>query len=283
MSLPRVSICITTWLEKNSHYLDAAIESIYRLDYPRELLDIVLVGKKSYKPIYPGVQTVAPDSDKFGNAEGVNFGVKHCHPDSEYLLLLNDDVILTKNCLSNMINASQGQSIVNATSPCDNRSAYFLQFGFVHQEQALRIDGSSFRYDDLKPYLSSLMSAQSLYPAGVILQDTLCMFATLVPRQVWNKLGPLDEAFKTGPDDIDYSIRARKHRVPLLIALDALIWHFGGVTSSETLTDAKRVENVEAFRLKHGHLPKFVTEESHAKMKLAIQAELLFKNVPLAP
>ncbi len=263
----KVSIIVTTWLEKNKHYLDLVIQSIKRLDYDQSLLDITVVGKKSYKPVYQGVNTVAPDSDDFGNAEGLNFGVLHASADSDYYLLLNDDVILTKSSLLNMVEASRGNCIVNPISPCDNGLQYALHFGFWKDGNTYSVQSQFTRYDDLKEYIPELMAAQSGYPTGQIKMDHLCMFATLIPKKAWQTIGPLEEKFKTGPDDIDYSKRAKACNIPMVITLDAVVWHFGGVTSSETLTNQKRIDNALAYKAKWGELPEYVTEEELTRLR----------------
>jgi GT2 family glycosyltransferase len=231
--------------------LDACIESINNLDYPRELLDVVLVGRKSYAPTFEGVKTVAPESDEFGNEFGQNFGVEHTDPASELLFLINDDVILTRSCLKNMALAAGNQDcLMVPISPCDNAWKYTLHFQFMHNNQAQVVADRFYRYDDLKPYLKSMMNADSVYNPGLVYTDKLCLFAALIPRSTWNKVGRMDEGFSTGQSDFDYSIRCRHLNIPRAVCLNALAWHFGGATSTDTLSAEKRQKNADYFKKK---------------------------------
>jgi GT2 family glycosyltransferase len=99
------------------------------------------------------------------------------------------------------------------------------------------------------------MNAQSIYPEGFIIQEFICFYATLIPRTVWNKVGPLDHKFQTGQDDLDYCLRAQNLKIPSMIAIDSLIWHFGGATADLSLTPQIRQENVDYYTKKWGRLP----------------------------
>lgn len=262
MEVKKVSIIVTTFFEKTKPYLDLCIKSVENLDYPKDRLEIILVGKKSYQPTYENVKTVAPDKDEFGNSEGINFGVSHASKDSGFYFIINDDCILTKNSLKNMVECvGDSDSILNPISPCDNGSAYQLRFHVNKGDKVYQLNDSFYRLGDLSEFTNELVNAESLYPSGAIRQAILCMFATLIPKKVWDKIGPWDENFKTGQDDIDYSFRAQANKVGLFVCLNALVWHFGGVSTSEGISMEKRKENVRYFKKKWGTLPPYVTED----------------------
>jgi GT2 family glycosyltransferase len=107
-----------------------------------------------------------------------------------------------------------------------------------------------YRYDDLKPYFDGMMRARSVYPQGVLITDKLCLFAVLIPRKTWARLGPMDENFNTGQSDFDYSLRAREQNVPRLIALNSIAWHFGGATSGDSFSQEQRDKNAAYFKSK---------------------------------
>jgi GT2 family glycosyltransferase len=245
----RVAIIITTWLEETKPQLDACIESIINLDYPQHLLDVILVGRKSYQPEYPGVETIYPDSDDFGNSEGMNWGARYAlhqeeHPD--FLMFLNDDVVLTKNSLANMVSTADNNSLIlGPISNCDQGIKYFLHLPQVPNQ--IRMPA-----DEYSEWSKMAMNYLSPYPPGVIFQSHLYFYAVLIPTHVWREVGEFEEKFKTGPDDIDYSKRARGKNIPIGVCLDALIWHASGVTADKTLTPQLREANAKAWREKHG-------------------------------
>lgn len=248
----KVTIIVTTWLYENKPYLDACIDSILNLDYPQELIDVILVGRKGYQPSYFGVQTVVKDSDDFGNSEGMNFGASFAEKDTDFLLFLNDDTILTKSSLKNMVNIAQDADIIlGPISPCDNRLKYQLGFGFKDEDgQFVSVEANQYRIE--QRYVKPMMEAESFYPPGIIFQSHLYFYAVLIPKRVWDLVGTFEEKFKTGPDDIDYSRRAQEKGIPIGICLNALIWHFGGTTANRTLTPEIREANARAWKEKWG-------------------------------
>lgn len=250
---PRISIIITTYLEKSRRYLDLCIRSIRELDYDQSLLDVILVGRPGYMPQFEGVRTIAPDQPEFHNPVGVNFGMKAARADSEYVMLLNDDVILTRDSLKNMVLSMPEQPcVLSAISNCDNYWKYVLTLGYAKGDQAFVLSKRYYTYEELEPHIEGLLKANSAYPQGLLIADTLCLYANLIPKKLWDELEGFDENFKTGFDDTDFCIRARQKGAVLAIALDSLIWHFGGASTNHTLTPEIREETKRYFYEKWG-------------------------------
>lgn len=258
----KVSIVVTTYLESTKKYLDLCIASIHNLNYPKELLDIVLVGRKGYLPQYPGVRTICPEEESFHNSVGLNCGFKATHENSKYILMLNDDVILTKNSLSHLVNAVGDKKVMaNALSPCDNGTTYEMAMGYQKNDQIVWFEKNQHRYEDFHPEdFYYIMNSDSLCPPGVIYASWLCQYATLMPRSVISDVGFFDENFKTGQDDLDHCIRAAKRGYRFVTVTSALIFHFGGTSAQSTLNIDLRVKNIEYFKSKHGFLPPGMTE-----------------------
>lgn len=269
---PKVSVIVVTYVEANKRYLDLCVRSIKNLNYPKDKLDVIVVSKPGYVPAYEGVRTVYPDvKEWFFTPVSINYGVSQADKDSEHFLILNDDTILTKNSLANMVSAiGPSATIMNPISPCDAH-AYRLLFGFSKDNHLHLADGTFYRYENFEPYFDELMNADSFYREGVVAQNFLCMYATLFPRFVWEKVGGFDEMFKTGQDDIDYSLRARLNGVSLCFNLHAVIWHFGGVNSSNTITDDLRKHNVDYFIKKWNVFPPGIDEKYLAKHNMKLE------------
>ena len=268
MNHPKVSLIITTWLESSKKYLDLCIESVRNLNYDLDSLEVLIIGKKSYQPQYAGCKTIAPDSDQFYPAHGINFGMRHASPDSKYFFICNDDVILTQNCLTRLVDFTRENKIlVNPTSPCDNGTACHLIFGFYNQKkQFVQMPHTSYTYEQLAPVAIDLMNAESLYPAGLVRQYFLCIYATLIPRIAYEAIGEWDEGFKTGQDDLDYSLRAKEKGFECVTCLDALVWHFSGVTVEKTLNPQMRRDNIMYFKNKWNFWPPGINQESFDKI-----------------
>lgn len=254
--LPKVSIIVTTYLEESKPYLDAAISSIYNLDYPKTQLEVILVGPEWYLPQYENVRTICPRPGKFHNPVGVNFGMNCASDDSKFLFMMNDDVILTRQSLKNLVQAAGDNDIVlGATSNCDNHDFYSLQFGVIANSGYHQLGDRQYRLEQIKPILTEMMNQDSYYPPGFIFPRTLYLYANLFPHSVWRKIGGFDEKFLTGFDDTDWCIRAQQAGVRLAIATDVLVWHCSGASADKTmgsLDSEVRKRNEEYFNLKWG-------------------------------
>lgn len=245
--MSKVSIIVTAYLPESKPYLDACIQSIHNLNYPKELLETILVCPSWYTPEYKDVKRVTPCFGAYHNPIAVNFGMNEASKDSKYLFMINDDVILTKNSLKNLVEmAGDHELCLGAISNCDNFGHYSL--AFPHN-----MINRQYRIQDINPH--EIMNDESPYPPGYIHPQTLYLYANLFPRKVWEKVGGFDENFKTGYDDTDWCMRAQRLGVKLAIALNSLVWHCSGASADSTmgkLDSDVRVENEKYFRQKWG-------------------------------
>lgn len=238
MSLPKVSIVVTAYLEKSKPYLDVCIRSIHNLNYPKELIDTVLVTPTWFKPEYENVKVIHPCFGAYHNPIGVNYGFEHSNQDSKFVLMVNDDVILTRNSLMKMVLlAGDNRAIIGAISNCD-------QAGFFDADLPLGINSRQYRLEDLGDKVHAMLNADlPTGPIRMIRPHTLYLYANLYPRSVWREVkngttpGAIgfDTNYKTGQDDIDYCLRAQRQGVILGIATDSLIWHASGTSADVTM------------------------------------------------
>lgn len=256
MSLPKVSIVITAYLPQSKAYLDACIQSVYNLDYPKELIDTVVVTPTWYIPEYKDVKTIHPCFGAYHNPIAVNYGFEKSNQDSKYVLMINDDVILTRNSLIKMVSvAGDNKCILGAISNCD-------QHEFFDADLPLGLNNRQYRIEDIQDKLQAMMNAD--LPTGPIRMfrpQTLYLYCNLFPRQVWREVKNgttpdsigFSENFLTGFDDTDYSIRAKQCGVVLGLVTDSLVWHCSGASADITMKDLKsdlRKESEAIFRKK---------------------------------
>lgn len=257
MNLPRVSVVVTAYLAESRPYLENCIASIRNLDYPQELLDVILVTPTWFKPEFENVRTVHPCYGAYHNPPAINYGASLASKDSKHLLLLNDDIILTRDSLKNMvITAGDADVILSAISNCDQGDMYQLMFPHGLEKR-------QYRLDEISHLVPEMMNASSPYPWGLIFPRMLYLYANLIPVKVWNSVTGgttpdaigFDTNFETGADDVDYCLRAQKHGVKLAICLNSIIWHMSGASADKTLgplDSDKRVATQKYFEKKWG-------------------------------
>ncbi len=261
MNLPRIGIVVCTYLESNQKYLDECLKSIQNLNYPKDRLEVIVKSSGGYWPevnldvpyfhiLHHGRQTHYPEAINLGVEE-----LKTLFGDTfDHYLLLNDDTILTKNSLIKLVmDAGDHLAMFNPISNCDNSWRYSFMIGTKKEQLPKRF----YRYEDLDGKFEDMREADSYYPPGFIVTDWLPLYATLIPKKVWDLVGPLDDKFKTGQDDLDYGRRAQAKGVACLININALIFHCGGVTADQALTPEIRAQNIDYFTQKWGQRPDY--------------------------
>lgn len=235
---PLVSIIVTSYVPESKHYLDLCVRSIQNLSYSN--IETIIVGRQGHNmPEYPNAKTIAPPEESFWNGHGINYGVEHSL--GEYLFIINDDVILTKDCVQPLIKALE-LPVVGQVMPAGNDQ----QFRY-HWPDAIH----AFERAGRDP--SVLMHQRSTQTPTLIFAETLCLYAHMLKRTTWNKVGPMDDS--SGLIDIDYSIRMRQAGLLNAIELSSLVWHFSGASVVHTLNDNKRLKQREQFEAKWGWVP----------------------------
>lgn len=237
-----LSILVTAYLPKSRPYLDLCMQSIEHASLEGAGdVEVLIVAPKSYAPKYAKATTISPPEEHYHNPRALNFGIEQARGD--VLLVLNDDVILTKNSIGHMLEVSKfAPTAIVMPMGNDQQNAYHLQVPHVMSGPLPR--------DGRCPAGHVLMNAESLYPPGIILPDTLCMYAFMMHRKFHYEVGPFDENLKTGFDDTDYCLRAKLKGGVLAISMASLVYHFGGVSADSTLTPEIRSSNEKYFRQK---------------------------------
>lgn len=196
-------------------------------------------------PQYLGCHTVAPEAKTFAPPVGLNCGIAHASRDTDFLLVLNDDLVLSRNSLDALLaswNKNPGLGLLMPIGN-DQQSRYALD---VH------IPPGPYKYEQLAWMAPQLMHMDSKYPPGIMYTDLLCLYAMFTSKKVYEDIGPFDQAL-VSMDDIDYSLRSRKKGYLNAIELSSLVTHFGGASTQGTWTDEMRQKGLELFNKKWQH------------------------------
>ena len=184
------------------------------------------------------------------------------------LLLLNSDVIVTKNWLENLRRALCSSPRVGAvscvTNYCSNNQQIEVTYKSIEEMQAFAAD-----YNRTDPTLWEK-------------RTTLVGFCYLFKREVFERVGFLDERFSPGNfEDDDYSLRILQLGYDLLVCRDTFIHHFGHASflkgnSQQEVEERRRrtaalLERNRALFMEKWHVPE---------MYKAMDAESLRRHLP---
>ena len=146
-------------------------------------------------------------------------------------LLCNSDTRLAPGALARLEAAMDADPGVGLAGPVTN-GGYNTPLQQVGEPPAPLVsfsDSELLRIDDF----GRSMSARGLKPVKA---RWLISFCTLIRREVFETVGPLDEGFKYGyMEELDYGIRARRAGWKLAAVPDAFVFH-GGLRKGWTIS-----------------------------------------------
>lgn len=212
---PLVSVVIVS--RNGRFHLEECLPSLANQTYSN--LEIILVDDQStddtrdwVQQSYPQVKIVAQHNGPNFPA-GNNMGISQAT--GELLFLLNNDTVLDPNCVAELVAAWGGRQDVGGVAAMlhfyGNRpfinglGAQLRRFGFGHDSAIGSLDVGQFASISAVPLLS--------------------FGATLIPRRVWETVGPLDERYQFYYEDADWSYRARLCGFELIPAPQAKVYH----------------------------------------------------------
>jgi GT2 family glycosyltransferase len=150
----------------------------------------------------------------FGYAGGNNRAIRHALGDSDYVWLLNPDVVVAADCLARLVEAAEA-----------NPRAAMLGPLVRMREEPLRILSAGGRLGSGPPGhrgLGEVDHGQFDAPAEV---DYVTGCALLARRSAIDAIGLLDERFFLYCEEVDWCHRARAAGFTCLVVPGALAWH----------------------------------------------------------
>ncbi|NIS74273.1 MAG: glycosyltransferase [Deltaproteobacteria bacterium] len=247
MSERKASVIIVTFNNLESA-TKPCIESIY--DYT-DVGDFELIvvdndstdGTKEYlgllKEEHPNVKIKINNENK-GFAGGNNDGLRLA--EGKYLVLLNNDTLVTPGWLDSLLLPLEKDRQIGLVGPISNA---------VGNEQMVTLEGMT-----EKSYVAVSEKYTRIHGNCRFDTERLGFFCVAMRRQVFNKVGFLDERFGIGFfEDDDYCIRVRSLGYRLVFTEACFVYHKGSLSFSK-LGDQMLREMVDKNRVlfsrKHG-------------------------------
>lgn len=193
----------------------------------------------SQKDIHPIL-----NNSNLGFPKGCNQGIEVAS--GEAILLLNNDTIVTKNWLNNLLECLNSEESIGAVGCVTNNCSYAQSIPVSYKNiDEMHVFASSFNQSDASKWEERLK---------------LVGFCYLVKRSVIDEVGILDERFTPGNyEDDDLSVRIRKAGYKLLLCKDTFIHHFGSVSFGSNSNYFRQVLaiNAKKFEEKWGFNPNY--------------------------
>ncbi|HVA38750.1 MAG TPA: glycosyltransferase family 2 protein [Candidatus Dormibacteraeota bacterium] len=243
--IPLVSLVLLTW--NALEYTKTTLESVRR--FTQLPCELVIVDNGSEAPTVEHLRgltdaTVIYNGENRGFAGGCNQGIAASR--GRYVMLLNNDVVVTEHWLEDMVAAAQRDLDIGIVGPRSNQVAGVQQ-----------LDAPYRTVEEMHGFAAQRRAA--LHGTGAYL-DRVIGFCMLIDRRVLEAVGGLDESFGTGNfEDDDYCVRARLAGYKIWMADDVFIHHFGHRTFAAQKIDyaATMSRNWSIFAAKYGLEPEY--------------------------
>lgn len=225
--MPELTVIIPNFNGKN--YLKGCLDSlkIQSCDIAVTIVDNASTdGSQDYiKNFFPTMNLIE-NNKNLGFAAAVNQGIKTSHTD--YVLLLNNDVVLEVNCIKNILECIQKSDNIFAVS------SKMIQFN-----NKLLIDDAGDEYTILgwTKKVGNGKPSDSYHDEREIF--SACAGAALYRRKILEEIGYFDENFFAYMEDVDISYRSRIYGYKCVYCPDAKVYHVGSATSGSKYNSFK--------------------------------------------
>ncbi len=222
-------------------YTKRCLESI--LKYTRQKIELILVdngshdGTSAYFHSIPNAKVII-NSTNLGVAKGWNQGMRLAT--GEYILILNNDIIVGSNWLENMVRLAESDPEIGLVGPRSN----YITGPQIVPNVPYNVEGEVQNFIEKWQKENELSAAEFVFVKG---------FCHLIPKRVFEQVGFYDERFGNGNfEDDDYCMRVHHHGFSAMIANDSFIHHFGSVSFKQDSVDWQQlmIENRKKYYAK---------------------------------
>ncbi len=251
--MPRVLIIIVTW-NKEAYVLNL-LKSLQTLVYPGESIEVIVVDNastdntvesiiKSYKDV-----TVICNKENLGGTGGFNTGLKWAfdqpHGKFDYLWLLDNDVLVNKNALIELINlleANEDAAVAGSTMMQQDYPWRINEVGSFYNRHTGELilnlhqtDIQPWRGRAVEEMLADKCDLSRFIPDyhPYLDVDYVAAASLLVRADAAQKAG-LWKDFFIHFDDVEWCLRISKMGCRVLVSCRSLIWHMSSVVKVPT-------------------------------------------------
>jgi GT2 family glycosyltransferase len=221
-SAPQIGVVIPAW--NAIEYTLACLDSLARLRYPRFSVVVVDNGsqdgtREQVQASHPAV-TVVRNERNMGFAYACNQGMDAVFGDgADYAFLLNNDTLVAPDLLSQLVAIAE-------TLPC--AGILGPKICYASQPETPWFTGMRFRLPVYIVRTQPRHQVQSDVPVPV---DFVSGCGMLISRQLFRKIGGLNQDYFMYYEDLDYCLSAKKAGFEVFYVPQARMWHVLSVSS----------------------------------------------------
>lgn len=236
-----VTVIIPHHLNENDGYLMACVESIRSSDDIR--ITTIVISDAEHRPAILLHSSCILFHDKSLNNVTKKWHRGVSEATTPYVMLISDDVIVTKHTIKALAMASGDHSIVGPASNGDNGSRYHTRFLAGDTELAVKMDLSQVNPADV---IDMPMTHPYIIP-----QSWISFYCTMFPRKLLEDVGDFDESLDVRYNDVDYCQRARAKGYGVALHLGVFALHFGDKTLPKVTSPEEYAKADESYRNKY--------------------------------
>lgn len=227
MNYPKVSIIILNW----NGFEDTieCIESLKKITYPN--YEIVVADNASsgddvriLKEKYGDYIHMIANDQNYGFPEGNNIGMRYAlGKGTDYLLLLNNDVIVDCEFLSKLVKVAEDDASIGIVGS---------KIYYYHRPNRIQAAGGKIRWwlGDIKVYGEQEDVGQYDYIAE---RDFVYGTSFLIKKAVIDKISFMDPYFFFSVEEYDYCTRAKRAGFKVMYVSQSKVWHKAGASKAK--------------------------------------------------
>ncbi len=217
---PLVSVILVNY--NNEHYTLPCLESLEKVTYPN--LDIIVTDNgskpesiKAIRDAYPKV-TLMELGANLGFTGGNNAGIKQALANgADYIILLNNDTIVPPEMFDILVDAMEKDKTLAVTGP--------IIYYYDHPDTIWSV-GGTINWDKGYSYMIGLNEKDNgQFGSEPKVVDFITGCALLVRRDVWEKVGLLDDDFFIYYEETEWCIRAGRAGFKIAYIPQATLLH----------------------------------------------------------
>lgn len=255
MDNPRVSIIILNWNGKKDTI--ECLESLKKITYPN--YEVVLVDNSStdtsiecLNKLYPEIEIIENEQN-LGFAEGNNVAIrKIIERETRYILLLNNDTVVERDFLNEMIKIAESDRNIGILGP----TVYYY-----NQPNRIQSAGAKIRWNKGKDSILRYNELDTGEYNKITEVDYVSGCALLAKTEVFKKVGGLNKDYFAYWEETDLCVRAHKISYKVIYVPKAKIWHKGGSTSKKIngFTQYHMTRNMFWFMKQHATRKQYLS------------------------